>query len=72
MGRFSNYEKQVARVDRVKLPGAGIVLKLSNIFKHLNISKKASDQIRPYCKKRKGDQMVLLVGGEEGLTESSY
>ena len=66
MGRFSNYEKQVARVDRVKLPGAGIVLKLSNILK------KASHQLRPYCKKRKGDQMVLLVDGEEGLTESSY
>ena len=40
IARFSNYEKQVARVDRVKLPGTGIVLKLSNIFKHLNISKR--------------------------------
>ena len=52
IGRFSNYEKQVARVDRVKLPGAGIVLKLSNILKHLNISKR--HRIKTILQEKKG------------------
>ena len=52
IGRFSNYEKQVERVDRVKLPGSGIVLKLSNIFKHLNLSKR--HRIKTILQEKKG------------------
>ena len=54
MGRFSNYEKRVARVDRVKLPGTGIVLKLSNIFKHLNIYQKGIALNKTLLQEKKG------------------
>ena len=52
MGMFSNYEKQVARADWVKLPGTGVALKLSNIFKRLNISKR--HRIKTILQEKKG------------------
>ena len=58
IGRFSNYEKQVERVDHVKLSGSEIVLKLSNIFKHLNKSGIALDKTRLEEKKGRPDGIV--------------